>query len=394
MGSPQVTIASINGPFGQVFLAEELQKKNSLVALLDSLPWWRAKRKHPWLRKNQYFALPLVEYERYLRHVYLNKFISLAPRSFNEIERTIFSKWAARVVPEADIQIFLAGCALESLKRARSKGIKTILFNNSTHIDHAVEVMNKESDYRGLPRMKHISPWFRERLLEEYELADYVRVPAELPRTTFLERGFSKDKIRTVFHGYEIDIFKPGIKKDNIFRIVFFGRISFRKGVPYLIEAVKRAQLSHCELLFIGGMVDNMQPYLRQLNIPYKLTGHVSWKAAATLLQQCSVSVFLSLEEGSAGTLGQAMACGVPVIASKSSGAEPLIRHGIDGFVVEAPQDVDEVASLLQQLSQNPDQLAEVSRAAAQRATKFTWPRHAECMMGWFQEIQGQNEKL
>lgn len=384
---PQVTIASIHGPFGQLFLAEELHKRGALAAVLDSRPWWKTRKKHQWLPRSKYLAMPLLEYGRQIRMQFIGKVFSHDDRFLTEIERTLFSKWAATVVPAAHIHIFLAGCGLEGLQAARGKGRKTIVFNNSTHIDNAVAVLAKEARLRGLREPKHFSPWFRKRILEEYERADFIRVPAESARQTFLERGFPPEKIRVVPHGYEIDVFQPHSKRDDVFRVLFFAAVSYRKGVPYLFEAFRQANIPNSELLLIGGVSSEIRPFLKATDIPYRSMGFVPWKDLAPIVSQCSVSVLLSLEEGSAGTLGQAMACGVPVIATRAAGAEPLIRNGLDGYVVDRPENVEHTAACLKELAADESKRRHMVASAIERVSGFTWENHANEMWKWFAEI-------
>lgn len=384
---PQVTIASIHGPFGQLFLAEELHKRGALAAVVDTRPWWKAKKKHPWLPRSKYLAMPLIEYGRQIRMQFVSKVFSYDDRLLTEIERTLFAKWIARVIPEADIQIFLVGSALESLNAAKREGRKTIVFNNSTHIDNAVAVLTEEARVRGLREPKYFSQWFRKRVLDEYELADFIRVPAEIARQSFLDRGFSPEKVRVIPHGYEIDVFQPHPKRDDIFRVLFFATVSYRKGVPYLFEAFRRANIQKSELLLVGGLSSEIRPFLKAIDIPFRSLGYVPWKDLAPIISQCSVSVLLSLEEGSAGTLGQAMACGVPVVATRAAGAEPLIRNGIDGYVVDLPQNVECVADCLRELALDESKRRSMAANALGRVSSFTWKNHADEMWKWFTEI-------
>jgi glycosyltransferase involved in cell wall biosynthesis len=71
-------------------------------------------------------------------------------------------------------------------------------------------------------------------------------------------------------------------------------------------------------------------------------------------------------------TVLEAMACGVPVIASTSTGAADFITDGVDGFLVE-PRDVQSVAEKLKRLYLDSDLRRCIGSAARRRALELTW---------------------
>jgi glycosyltransferase involved in cell wall biosynthesis len=81
---------------------------------------------------------------------------------------------------------------------------------------------------------------------------------------------------------------------------------------------------------------------------------------------QGSVFVMPSIEEGIALVQGQAMACGLPVIATTNTGAEDLFTDGIEGFIV-AIRDPEAIREKLLLLYQSPDLREEMSQAALRR---------------------------
>ncbi len=387
------TIASLNGPFGQHFLARHLANAGQLVRWYDSRPFSRSKRKFNWISKSYYRSIDLLEYVRHFRMLFLKNLFVLSNNYFQALESSIFAKWVSMHKQLADIEILFSGCALNSLRRAKNPNSLRILFNNSTHISNALEILRQESLRQGFA-IDLPPPWWEARILEEYERADYIRVPAEFARQTFLDRGFPPEKIKVIPHGYELDIFKPGPKTDNVFRVLFFGAVGFRKGIPMLFEAFENAAIPNSELLLVGGVSNDIQPFLNASRVPFKSLGYKSWSELPPIISQASVSVLLSLEEGSAGTIGQAMACGIPVIASKSSGCEPIIRNGTDGYVIHSAHDSEEVAKKLRFLSDNPNILREMSCNCIKRASEFSWNNHCLQATQWFQELHYNSVRI
>lgn len=323
---------------------------------------------------------------------YINPLLPHNGTHFGAIESSIFSKWVSLQKNSTDIEIFFSGCAFDTLRRKKTQGSVRIVFNNSTHISNSIAVLQSEAARHGMP-IELPPSWWEARILEEYERADYIRVPAEFARQTFLVRGFDPEKIKVIPHGYETDIFKPHQKADDVFRVLFFGAVGFRKGIPMLFEAFHRAAIPNSELLLVGGVSNEIKPFLKNTSVPFKQVGFVKWAELPPIISQASVSVLLSLEEGSAGTIGQAMACGVPVIASKSSGCEPLIRDGVDGYVIPSPHDTELVAQKLRFLSDNLDTLKVMASESVNRANEFSWDHHCLIASKWFRELHDQRSR-
>jgi starch synthase len=78
---------------------------------------------------------------------------------------------------------------------------------------------------------------------------------------------------------------------------------------------------------------------------------------------RASVFVLPSIEEGFGMVIGEAMACGCPVIASTNTGPSELISEGVEGFIVQicSPQ---QIADRLQQLADQPQLRALMGQAA------------------------------
>jgi trehalose synthase len=85
-------------------------------------------------------------------------------------------------------------------------------------------------------------------------------------------------------------------------------------------------------------------------------------------LQRCaSVVVQNSLEEGFGLTVTEAMWKRVPVVGSSACGIRQQIRHGLDGVLVEDPEDVEELAAVIEGLLARPDERAALAAEAQRR---------------------------
>jgi len=116
-----------------------------------------------------------------------------------------------------------------------------------------------------------------------------------------------------------------------------------------------------------GGVVaiaktgcDAVESVARSLNVPIRLVTDL-WDDLAT----ASVCVYLSEMEGLGSGAIAAMACGVPVIASRVGGLPEVIEHGKTGLLIDSP---GELQPALRRLMQNADEAAEMGMRAREVA--------------------------
>ena len=200
---------------------------------------------------------------------------------------------------------------------------------------------------------------------------------AEKAAETFRLRGFPDDKLFYLPRGVDIDRFRPGTRPQK-FIAIFTGALIERKGVHHLLEAWSRLNLKNAELWLVGAVHDEIRPHLtRFAGDSVKVLGFV--RDHEKLLQQASVYVFPSQWEGSAKTVYEAAACGLPAITTREAG--DVVRDGIEGIIV-SPGDVNAIAAALKQLHDRPDVVEQMSKAARQRVVEnFTWDHYRQRLL-------------
>lgn len=238
------------------------------------------------------------------------------------------------------------------------------LFRKAKRLDSCCVLNNAGCHYNfplGTTRWNNkIWPCFKKKHYdEEYSLADSILVASEIAAESFLLNGFSRNQIYDIGRGANLAQFKQGThSNDDIFRVVFFGRVCERKGIFHLIKAWKLANLQKSELWIIGDVPKEIESKLKKdLPINAKLYGFK--KNPELYLQKCQVQMLLSRTEGMAKSLIEGAACGLVTITTCQSGF-PVIE-GETGFVVDR-EDSNRVADLLQLLQANRSKLKEMAK--------------------------------
>jgi len=212
---------------------------------------------------------------------------------------------------------------------------------------------------------------------KEMELADLVFVPSTFVENTI--RRFADKNCALAQYGVDTTFWQPpaDVKKDETLQFLYAGQLSIRKGIPVLLEAWKRADLKDAELHLVGT-------WLLADRIRGELPKDVHWFGACSrqeLLghyQSADVFVFPSFFEGFALVLLEAMACGLPVLASDATGAPDLLDDAT-GIVLPAG-DADQWIDALREVARQRDELPALRKAARKKACQCTWERYREAV--------------
>ena len=270
------------------------------------------------------------------------------------------------------------GQCCETFGRLRRGGTRLVLTCLNTHIDNLVEVL--ETEYRAINHGGHHSfhPSMVERSRREIELAHCIRVNSQLAKQTFVERGVPSFKLQVIHPAINLAHFRPAPKKDHTFRVLAVASIDPRKGIHYLLRAFEEARIPKSELVLIGGTGD---PWSRKMlsefqrrnpNITQRFMD-VTTAPASESYGSASVVVHPALEDGYGLVVPQALACGKPVIVTRSSGASELVQDGKNGFLVES-RSVNQLRDRLQTLASDPTLLETMSQQGPATVKHLGYP--------------------
>jgi glycosyltransferase involved in cell wall biosynthesis len=300
--------------------------------------------------------------------------------------------WLARSVdPEwTDVLHGLDGPGPEAGLRMKAHGKLWICDRGSAHILAQKEILNEEYTYWHAP-LPVFTAGCLERCQAEYEQAHAIVVPSQFARRSFIERGFSSERVFLCPYGVDLAEFRPGVKADQTFRVIFVGAASIQKGIGHLLRAVEPlVKKRQCELWLVGSIEPAAQPVLERYRHCFEYKGVCPRSELWRLYSQSSVLVLASVQEGLALVQAQAMACGIPVIATTNTGAEDLFTDGVEGFIVPI-RSPEAIREKLEWMIANPALRAQMGRAALERAkTMGGWSRYGEKVISMYREVAGR----
>jgi glycosyltransferase involved in cell wall biosynthesis len=315
----------------------------------------------------------------------LCKLASLEPSGWLwYVQAILYDAWAARHIAQADLFHVWVGYGSQSLRRAKAQGMTTVVQVVSSHPNFQNRLMREE-----FARWGQTWPVWDAglaRMLREIDQADYILIPSDFVRESFLAEGIPESKLIQAPFGVDVSRFTPAKTSEaRPFRVVFVGQVGLRKGVPYLLEAWKRLGWRDAELWLVGRVLQEIKEVLKTYaELPgVRIVGFSG--APATAYQQADIFVLPSIEEGSALVTYEAMACGLPVVTTPNAGS--VVRDGVEGFIVSI-RDPDALAERIDQLRSNADLRREMGYAARTRATQFTWEILGETLARYYSSLR------
>jgi glycosyltransferase involved in cell wall biosynthesis len=257
-----------------------------------------------------------------------------------------FDLAAARALPAAERLIAFSGQSLRQQRAARAKGFSEVSLVSPT--SHLRQVQRRyEQAYRSYPLERPWSTRILERSLAEYAVADRIYVSSAHVWESFAGEGVSEEKL-DLFPLTPDPRFTTGSRvRRETFDVVYVGSLSVVKGVPLLIDAVRRVPGEDLRLRLVGGWESRgMRRHIqRACSEDPRIEHHLG--DPLPHLRGAALYVHPSYEDGFSYSSVEAMACGVPVVVSDATGMKELIDPGRTGAVVRTG-DLDALAGIIQ----------------------------------------------
>lgn len=214
--------------------------------------------------------------------------------------------------------------------------------------------------------------------------------------------NISEDKIKVIYTGID-ESFKPIDEKEKIKAvklkysidkrfILCVGSINPRKNILRLIEAFSKLPsnfLGHYRLVIVGKKswgYDEIFYKVKELKLEEKVifTGFVAEEDLPYLLNAADLFVFPSLYEGFGIPPLEAMACGIPVVASNASSIPEVVG---DAALLFDPYNVDEMAAAMYRALTDEQLRIELRQKGFECVKLFSWERAAKETLSVYEEV-------
>lgn len=300
-----------------------------------------------------------------------------------------FGRRAARWLSESQSKVFVGSetCALECLRTAKQTGMRRILDcpGVPSQILDRETCLAAEEFGVSLPQSSQ-SKAMDERKQEELDLAEVVLCCSEFQRSRLVELNPQIKRSEVIPLWTDVDFWKPVVHErvqsppSSPLRVLYAGAVSVKKGVPYLLRAVEQLG-KEVSLTLVGVPGPAMSPIITR----FRDHRHFSYMPKAqlrNLYREHDVLVMPTLGDSFGFVTVEAMASGMPVIASVNAGA-PVPNENWRVPV----RDAEAISSRLLAYSKDRDLLrhdAEVAAAFGERFRSETYRARAAGFLGEF----------
>ena len=182
--------------------------------------------------------------------------------------------------------------------------------------------------------------------------------------------------------------FPPHPKTGNL---TFTGTIEPRKGLIYLLQALKRLQDNHVgyKLNIVGKVINEnynkkLIDYIQQNNLNVEFKGFVELEEKNRILSETDIFVFPSLLEGFGMVLVEAQVYGLPIVSFDNSAMPFTVKNGINGFAVPT-FDISSMANRIEEIIKNRDLRHRLSQGALENVKQqWSYKKFEETVTDYF----------
>lgn len=307
-----------------------------------------------------------------------------------------------------------------------------------SHTWYANQAGNIAARLHGIPHvisahsLEPLRPWKAEQLGGGYRLSSWMERDAyeNADRIIAVSDGMRRDilrcypqldpaKVVTIYNGIDTELWRPvddpevvralGVDPDAT-TVIFVGRITRQKGLPYLLRAVRELP-ADVQIVLCAGAPDTpeIEQEVRELVTVLQqeregvhwISEHLPKEQIMALLTAADVFVCPSIYEPLGIVNLEAMACGTAVVGSGTGGIPEVVQDGVTGRIVpiEQVQDgtgtptdpekyVSDLASVLNEVLADPQLAAQYGKAGRARVEReFTWMQIAEQTIALYNEV-------
>jgi alpha-maltose-1-phosphate synthase len=302
----------------------------------------------------------------------------------------VFDRYVSRKLAGSGAGYFWGyqGCSLYSLQKANALGIRSVCEMTVAHVPYTNAILQEEQkinpDWADSIDFMDFPSAVEERLVEEPQVASHVVAISSFLKQSLLAAGVPGHKISVLPLGFDMSkmAFDPETRplENRPLRLLYAGRITQRKGVSYLLDAVRRFDRKDVELYIIGDIFGSGRAFRRDQDL-YTYMPHVGQDALFRQYGAYDALVLPSLAEGFPLVNLEAMGAGLPVITTPNTNAAEILKDGENGFLVPV-RDSEAIARAIEKIRNMDTATFHAMRLKAREtAGHFTWGHYRDALL-------------
>lgn len=260
-------------------------------------------------------------------------------RRNQSFQSAVLKQWQAERGESAKSSVVFSYsyAARDLFRYAKAQGWKTVLgqIDPGPEEERIVEAELKQFPEMGSLWSKTPAGYW-DSWREEVELADHIVVNSEWSKSCLLKEGADPEKIVVLPLVYQSSVQedsnrnKGSEQSQKTKRLLFLGQINLRKGVARLLKAMELLKDEDVELILVGPSEIPESAWSHLTNVSWR--GPLPRSEVGSAYQQADLFILPTLSDGFALTQLEAMAHGLPVIASQHCGE--VVREGENGWLL------------------------------------------------------------
>lgn len=321
----------------------------------------------------------------------LKKYTGIIINNNNILDENKYEKLVSRKIRQYGnaIKIFHAfnGSALMTMATLPKNVIKIV--ECGVHPRYYAEICNEERRKYNIEG-DSLSKAYIEKSEKEFEMADYIITLSDVCRKSFMQNKITENKIIQLPIGSDTKNYKNCAERNDVFTILYVGRVTVLKGVQYLLDACEQLIANginiRCEI--VGPVTD--QYMLKQKkkydgNKRIIFVGQQSSDELKYFYSRASVMVMPSLIDSFCMSVYESLACMTPVIITENVGA--TIEDSVNGYIVPI-RNSTAIAEKIMCFYDKRDKVEEFGKNGNIMVKKYTWNKYGYDLLRFYTSLQ------
>jgi glycosyltransferase involved in cell wall biosynthesis len=265
------------------------------------------------------------------------------------------------------------------------------------HQPLSVDMRNAVAQAEGLIEKIRRAAYYYPLFMQEFvarRLDEIITVSEASASMVELAFGIPKARMKVIYNGIDTEVFRPLKVSKERDSIIYVGNSEDRnKGAVYLLQALRYLRDSsdyHLTLVDRPRQQLKLVPRLlrrHDLSNRVRFTGRVTTPQLVRHYCRAQVSVCPSLYEGFGLPAAEAMACGLPVVATSGGALPEVVEDGVTGILVP-PADARALADAMDNLMRDAQLRRRMGQAGRERILeKFSWRKAALQTEAVYQQV-------